>query len=287
MPAPLAGRCALMDFRELEGRCREAWTAEGLSEKTIRAYLLVLHRAEARLTAAGTSVLEATAREIREFAEEWPKTRSSRMQLRTALARAWEAGERLAGPVGAVRVPTKPRYRCRALAEPQAALLAAAARADDSPAGLAVLLGLYAGLRREEIAKLRWDAFVDGWVTIVGKRDVTGEIPVHPTLARRLERARREASSPFVFPGRVDGHVNPTTVWTWSRRIGRAALALAVPPHVLRHTAIATLNDATGDLRAAQEFARHLSPETTVLYTRVNAQRLIGAVGAINYGEVP
>jgi site-specific recombinase XerD len=65
--------------------------------------------------------------------------------------------------------------------------------------------------------------------------------------------------------------------------VSRQALGFEVPTHVLRHTAIATLNDATHDLRAAQEFARHLSPETTVLYTRVSRRRLIEAVAAIDY----
>jgi len=46
------------------------------------------------------------------------------------------------------------------------------------------------------------------------------------------------------------------------------------------HTAIATLNDTTRDLRA---FARR--PETTVLYTRVPRRRLEEAVSAIDYGE--
>ena len=73
-------------------------------------------------------------------------------------------------------------------------------------------------------------------------------------------------------------------MWLWCReRVSRQALGFEVATHVLRHTAIATLNDATHDLRAAQEFARHLSPETTVLYTRVSRRRLVEAVAAIDY----
>jgi site-specific recombinase XerD len=44
------------------------------------------------------------------------------------------------------------------------------------------------------------------------------------------------------------------------------------------------LNDGTRDLRTAQEFARHASPETTVIYTRVPRERLVAAVAAIDYG---
>jgi integrase/recombinase XerC len=274
-----------MTLTELENLCRESWTAEGLSDKTIHAYLLVIRRAEAVLDRRGATVLTATALEIRELAVSWPRTRSSRVQLRTALARAWEAADRADGPIAAVTVPSKPRYGSRALEDPQASALAKVARGDTSSAGLAVLLGLYAGLRREEIAKLRFDEIRDGWLRFVGKGDITRDVPVHPELAGRLERRRAASVSPFVFPGDVDGHVNPTTVWTWTRRLGRIAIDVAVPPHVLRHTAIATMNDITRDLRAAQHFAGHASPETTVIYTRVSRQRLVDAVSAITYDE--
>lgn len=274
-----------MTLSELESLCREAWTAEGLSDKTIHAYLLVIRRAEAVLDRRGATVLTASALEIRELAVSWPRTRASRIQLRTALARAWEAADRRDGPTAAVAVPSKPRYYSRALEDPQASALAKVARGDPSSAGLAVLLGLYAGLRREEIAKLRYDEIRDGWLRFVGKGDITREVPIHPHLAARLERSRSLARSPFVFPGDVDGHVNPTTVWTWTRRLGRIAIDVAVPPHVLRHTAISTLNDRTRDLRAAQHFAGHASPETTVIYTRVSRRRLIDAVSAIDYDE--
>jgi integrase len=152
-----------------------------------------------------------------------------------------------------------------------------------SPAGLAVLLGLYAGLRREEIASLRWTDIRDDWLVIVGKGDVTGEIPIHSELAKRLGVARATSSSHFVFPGRLGGHVTPATIWGWCRALSLEALEIPVATHVLRHTAIATLNDKTMDLRAAQHFARHQSPETTVLYTRVNRDRLVNAVAAIDY----
>ncbi len=277
-----------MTTAEIEAVCREAWTREGLCDKTIHAYLLVFRRAEAWCLTHQTSVLALTATEVRELADSWPRTRASRQQLRVTLARVWEAAShRPLEAALAVPVPTKPRYRCKALSEPAAAVLAAAAGSDRGPAGLAVLLGLYAGLRRDEIARLRWDQLSDGWLRVVGKCEVAGEIPVHPVLAERLDVAQVLASSrgsPFVFPGqRGHDHVCAATVWLWSRRVSRQALGFEVATHVLRHTAIATLNDATHDLRAAQEFARHLSPETTVLYTRVSRRRLVEAVAAIDY----
>lgn len=274
-------------MEDWRGQCREAWTAEGLSEKTIHAYLLVLERAERWLFEHGSTVLSATATDVRALADAWPRTRASRVQLRTALARAWEACERPQGPLGAVPVPTKPRYACRALSEPQAASLSVTSRREGGPAGVAVLLGLYAGLRRAEIAGLRWSDLdlESGWLRVVGKGNVTAELPIHPTLARALRDLSR--SGPFVFPGsRGRAHVTPATVWGWVRRLSIEALGTEVAPHRLRHTAIATLNDRTGDLRTAQAFARHQSPETTVVYTRVSRRRLESAVSSLSYEEV-
>lgn len=77
----------LMTDTALESACREAWTREGLSDKTIHAYLLVLRRADAALREVGSSVLAASAREIRELGERWP--------------RAWSVAERSEAPSGA------------------------------------------------------------------------------------------------------------------------------------------------------------------------------------------
>ncbi len=180
--------------------------------------------------------------------------------------------------------------RCRALSEPEAALLAAAARRRGDRKGLAVLLGLYAGLRRSEIAGLRWCQIEDGWLTVTGK-GAERSVPLHPVLADALEAARGSSSCPpgghqgagRLFVGAGGGPLNPTTVWKWVREIAREAGLPPIGAHVLRHTALATALDATGDLRAVQELAGHARPETTAGYTRVTDRRLRGAVAAICY----
>lgn len=267
-----------------EGACREAWVAEGLSDKTIHAYVSVLARAEAWARARGRRLEELTALEVRELAAAWPLTRASRMQLRVALGRFWEILEHPEPPLGAVRVPTKPRYGCRAVSEPQAAALARLARSEASAAALAVSLALYAGLRRTEISALRWDQ-VDleaGWLHVVGKGDVSAELPIHPELDRKLREWPRVGS--YVFPGeRGREHVTPATVWLWTRQLSQQAIGELVPPHRLRHTAIATLHDETSDLRTAQAFARHISPDTTAINTRTSRRRLRRAVERLDY----
>jgi integrase/recombinase XerD len=181
--------------------------------------------------------------------------------------------------------------RCRALEDHAAAVLATAARRRGDLKGLAVLLGLYTGMRRQEIASLRWsDVDPEGWVTIVGKGSVTRTFPIHPSLLRSLEqlRERRRPSRrghDWIFRGRWAEPVNPTTVWGWVREVSADAGLSAVPTHVLRHTALATALDNCRDLRAVQELAGHAWPETTAGYTRVTRRRLVDAVDAIRYGE--
>jgi hypothetical protein len=75
--------------------------------------------------------------------------------------------------------------------------------------------------------------------------------------------------------------VHPTTVWSWVRKVSTEAGLDAVPTHTLRHTALAIGNDATGDLRAVQDFARHAEVDTTAGYTRSTAERLGKVADAI------
>ena len=73
------------------------------------------------------------------------------------------------------------------------------------------------------------------------------------------------------------------TIWNWIREVSETAGIGLIHPHQLRHTAIATINDTTGDLRTAQEFARHADVTTTQLYTRTTDARLKTAVASLDF----
>ena len=264
----------------------ESMTARGLSRKTITVYVGALRQA-----AEWIDPDTVAAGQLRDYADSLPRTRWSRSLLRSALLAYWTAVGRPDGPAGAIPVPTKPRMRCRALEDHEAAVLAAAARRRGDLKGLAVLVGLYTGLRRNEIARLRWSDVDDGgWVTVVGKGDVTRTFPVHATLveafaSRRPLRRPSRRGHDWIFRGRWTEPVHPTTVWLWVREVALEAGLAAVPTHVLRHTALATALDNCRDLRAVQELAGHARPETTAGYTRVTRHRLEEAVRSIAYGE--
>lgn len=260
--------------------------AEGLAPRTARLYVQTVDAADSWCRGHGATLDDVPASLVLEYAETKPRTHSSRKLLKAALAAYWRTAGRDDAPLAAVRVPRRRRMRCRALEPDEAARLEATARNRDDDRGLVVLVGLYLGFRREEIASMRWEHFDEnlGWVRVIGKGDVEAELPVHPVLVDELERRRPAELVGWVFPGRFAGRpIAAATVWEWCRRISVEAGLEPVPPHQLRHTCLATMNDATGDLRAVQEFARHSRPETTAGYTRVTTKRMLQMAMALDY----
>ena len=157
---------------------------------------------------------------------------------------------------------------------------------DPGRAGTAVLAGLYLGLRVAEIAGMHWQRFDHGlaWYTCQGKGDRTRRIPVAAPLRDRLEELEDRVGWVFTGSnGRHHSHVHPATIWTWVRELAVEAGLAPLHTHQLRHTAIATIHDNTGDLAVAQQFAGHAKPETTRIYTRVTNDKLAAAVATLNY----
>lgn len=260
-----------------------AWLlALGLAPKTARLYARNILSAQRWCAGRGLDLATLAPELVVELAATKPLTHSSRTILRAALRHYWERAGRDAPPLRAIRVPPEPQHACRALDEDDARILAKAARARADRKGLAVVLGLYQALRREEIATLPWSALrEDGWLRVVGKGSKERRIPLHAVTSEGLAWVRR--SSDFVFPGRFGGPVTPATIWAWVREVSEGSGAPTIPPHVLRHTSLATANDGTGDLRAVQAFAGHSKPETTATYTRATARRLAAVVASLDY----
>ena len=265
----------------------ELYLSRGLSLRTAAAYARIMIRAQDRADDMNTHLISISSRELSHLAGSFPRSRSSQMQLRAAIAHWWAYLERTDGPLWAIRPPRKPRMRCKALTEPQASRIEAEARLRGDRPGLAALFALYAGLRAHEIAKIRWQEIrSDGWLWVVGKGDVSAELPLHPVLAQALAELRSEGEpEEFVFPGRGRECVSTQTVWNWVGIVSVAAGVGRISPHILRHTCLATANDLTGDLRAVQELARHARPETTAGYTRVSGRRLQSVAFAIDYSR--
>lgn len=254
----------------------------GLAPRSVYRYVRGAEAAERWFAQHGYELRTATPSQVGKYLETTPHTHASRNLVRASLTHYWRWTEREAPPLGALRVPKKPEMVCRAVEPEDGKLLAKTARNRGDPKGLAVAIGLYLGLRREEIATLRWSCFDgNGWVRVMGKGERTRTLPVHPVLAELL--AAHPRTGAYVFPGRLSDHVCPATIWTWTLQVAEEAGVGYVSTHVLRHTALATANDATGDLRSVQSFAGHANPAVTAGYTRTTKRRLTAVMESLDY----
>lgn len=261
----------------------------GKSPRTAYLYARTMQRVVPLLAAAGTDLASCRAPDVARLAEHWPRTHASQGLLRAALQAAWELLGRESWPTRAVRVPPRPDMICRALGDASVRRLEAAAWARRDRRGLAVLAGLYGALRRSEIARLHVGDFRDQddgrWLRVAGKGERSSWVPVHPVLARAVERTGPHRG--WLFPGRFGGPVHAATIWEWTRQVAADAGLGPVATHALRHTSLTEMNDRSGDLRAVQSIARHSRPETTAGYTRTRAARMREVVEMVDYGRQP
>lgn len=268
----------------LDGSYADFLVGCGLSARTVDIYTRRIDSAILWFAEHDAVFAEASAAELAEWGSQLAPSTSTRRQARSAVTHYLEWLDRPTKITRAIRVPPKPRYFCQAVTEHEAALLHKVAFEQGHPRGTAVLLGLYLALRLTEIATARWDGF-DAELeryTLTGEGDYRASLPVHDRLRAFLEPLPTRYV--YLFPGeRGRPHVHTGTVWGWVRSAGNQVGITDLRPHQLRHTAIATLHDATGDLRTASEFARHRRIETTMIYSRTPEATLRRAVEAIRY----
>lgn len=140
-----------------------------------------------------------------------------------------------------------------------------------------VELATVAGLRRAEIAGLRFSDIVDTddgpLLRITGKGRRTRVIPIPADLAARVRALEPE----WVFPGRSPGtHMNANHVGTiLSGLLGPTASA-----HYLRHRFASQAYSRSHDLLAVQQLLGHSTPTTTQGYVSLEPADLRRAAGA-------
>ena len=255
---------------------------QGKAIKTVRDYQREVDLALTWFKAARLELRIATPSDLVEYAETRPNTPAIRSHLRTALRHYWQWQD-VNGWPDAIRVPTPGLMVCKALTPEDVHSMVKTAIGWWRE-GTAVLAMAYLALRNQEIASMRWDGFDSnlGWYTLVGKGNRTRTLPVHPVMIDELRGHRSD--SPYVFKGRFSGHVSHATIWNWTTMVAKeAGVDEHVWPHRLRHTALATANDNTGNLRAVQSFAGHSRPETTAGYTRTTQTRLREVSDSLDY----
>ncbi len=252
----------------------------GLDRKSVNTYYRRILNADRWCIAQGSTLAKSPGPLIARYADTLKRGWSTRKELRSACKWYWLIVKRKDPPLAYIRVPAKPVMVCKALDDDEARRLAQLCRVTAYPHGLALALGLYQGLRREEMATLPWTAF-GRRLTVIGKGEKQRTIPLHPEILDKL--AVVEQTGVYVFPGRFGNHVAPATVWAWIRKLGAEAGLPHLTPHQLRHTCLATQNDNNKDLRAVQMFAGHSRPETTAGYTRTSDDAMYASMMSIDY----
>lgn len=234
----------------------ESW---GAAASTVRVRTSVLARALAEAGDDRGALLAWLAR----YPDRWTAS-SYHSHLRSFFSWAVEAGHLESDPLAGVRRPRAPRATPRPLTAEQAhdVVEAAAGRT------LAyVLLGLLAGLRAHEVAKIRGEDVSADSIYVLGKGNQVAYVPTHPDLWQLAQEYPRRSwwfPSP-VLPG---NHVTASAV---SAAVSQVLRGLGLPGshHRLRHTYGTALLASGANLRVVQELMRHESVTSTQMYTRV------------------
>lgn len=173
---------------------------------------------------------------------------------------------------------------------PDRVFAAALERASDRDR-LILMLAAFAGLRRSEIAGLRWAELDGAELRVTGKGGRVRLVPLVEALAVELagEHEHRGLGGHgsgyrymvggdrgWIFPGQGAGHMTPG-------RVGKLAGELLGPGwsiHTLRHRFGTRAYAGTRDLLAVQVLMGHSSPVTTRRYTQTPDGALRAAVDA-------
>ena len=190
-----------------------------------------------------------------------------------------EEGIRTDDPCQLIRSPRPPRRLPRpALESAVAALL----REDDPTIRMSVALARYAGLRRAEIAGLRWSDLTPDtiWVTVGAKGGHRRAVGIHPELRRALmahpqqgETVICQTSGVPYTPDSLSNLVRPA--------MRRAGLGAGQSLHALRHSFATSALEGGAELSAIGSVMGHVSVATTQGYAAVSEQRRREVIAAI------
>jgi integrase/recombinase XerC len=140
-----------------------------------------------------------------------------------------------------------------------------------------VLLAAYAGLRCIEISRLDREHVTEHTITVAGKGDQAGTVPTHPHIWAAV---RHLPPGPLVLD-RHGRRMRERTLSTRFSHYARLKLGLPVSMHQMRHWAGTECQRAVGDVRVTQEFLRHESITSTMIYTQVSDRQLVAAVNSL------
>lgn len=193
-------------------------------------------------------------------------------------------------PCRDIEKPRRPKTVPRA--QPEEVIAAVLEACDDDRDRAIVLLMVGLGLRRKEVAGLRWEHYDEQMAQLLVVATKGGDerfLPVPQAVVDALRPLRVRSTGP-VIRSKVDGtHVQPAYVGRLVRdAMVRAGVKNApydgVSGHALRHTAASDVLDRCGDLRVVQRMLGHEHLTSTAIYLRrSSAEQLRDAMEGRRY----
>jgi site-specific recombinase XerD len=176
-------------------------------------------------------------------------------------------------------------------------VLTHAIQAADDRTRLILLVAMYSGLRRAEIAGLHSRDIGDDGLHVLGKGGHERVVPIHADLRLLLRaefRRRRSGASAtgwtadvaadgYLFPS--DRHAGPITPAHLAKLVS-VVLPAGWTMHTIRHRFASRAYAEVRDLRAVQELMGHAKPETTAIYAAVPNGALTTAVAGVGLRSV-
>jgi excisionase family DNA binding protein len=209
------------------------------------------------------------------------------------LIRAVEDGVIRRNPLNQVTLPKVIRPTPVYLNGVQIEKLMATARADSVAATLFFALGIYLGLRKNEIVNLRWENLdlVNGVAQVINTVKFTTKsgrnrtVPICEDMAELLHSHKRVAG--YVVNDRIQGYMgkryrhNPGRMF--DRVSTQAGLDDILTPHVLRHTFASLAAQAGVSLYKIGSWMGHTMSEVTEIYAHL--AQYDADIERLNFGE--
>jgi integrase/recombinase XerD len=186
----------------------------------------------------------------------------------------------------------------RAKSVPRAQTTAAVAKVldacNDDRERAIVMLMVECGLRRAEVARLRWEDYDHRAATILvhGKGQRERLLPVPQAAQDALARIHLTATGPIIRSKRDGAAMRPVTIGKLAAAaMYRAGVKLGawdgVSGHALRHTCASDVLDRCHDLRVVSSMLGHETLTSTSIYLRrATAEQIRAAMEGRDYADV-
>ena len=131
------------------------------------------------------------------------------------------------------------------------------------------VIGLYSGMRLEEICSMKTKYVSNGFMSIRGgKTDAaTRDVPVHPVIEKLLEHLISKSTDGYLLSGLKSGGYDNKRSWNIQKQFGRKRNKLGIPDnkkfHCLRKNFSTALENASVPENIAQQLVGHLKKSMT------------------------